>query len=177
MIGFESEVGRGSTFWFEVVLQDGAAPALPAPAAAQAVPADAGGGPAILVAEDNAINREVVAGFLRLRGWSCDAVADGQAALDAVSTRAYDLVLMDVQMPVLDGLEATRRIRALDGPAAAVPILALTANAMRGDERRCLDAGMDGYIAKPIRKEVFFAEIERVLVPSPESERARGKVA
>ncbi len=177
MIGFESEAGQGSTFWFEVVLQDGAAPALPQPANVTALPADAGEGPAILVAEDNAINREVVAGFLRLRGWSCDVVADGQAALDAVGTRAYDLVLMDVQMPVLDGLEATRRIRALDGPAASVPILALTANAMRGDERRCLDAGMDGYIAKPIRKEVFFAEIERVLVPAPDSERARGKVA
>ncbi|TAN56161.1 MAG: response regulator, partial [Magnetospirillum sp.] len=104
----------------------------------------------ILVAEDNPVNQQVALGLLRKFGHSVDVVADGAEAVEAVRLLPYDLVLMDVQMPEMDGLEATRAIRALPIPAAHIPIVAMTANAMRGDDQRCLDSGMNGYISKPI---------------------------
>jgi len=107
----------------------------------------------ILVADDNPVNQQVAAGMLRRGGHLVDIVGDGAAALNAVSRNAYDLVLMDVEMPKLDGFEATRRIRLLDGPNAAVPIIALTAHAMRGDEARCIDSGMSDYMPKPISRQ------------------------
>ncbi|MDO8605282.1 MAG: PAS domain S-box protein [Phaeospirillum sp.] len=104
----------------------------------------------ILVAEDNPVNQQVAMGLLRKFGHTVDVVGDGLEAVEAVRLLPYDLVLMDLQMPEMDGLEATRTIRALPGHLARIPIVAMTANAMRGDEQRCLDAGMNGYIAKPI---------------------------
>ncbi|BAE52539.1 hybrid sensor histidine kinase/response regulator [Paramagnetospirillum magneticum] len=104
----------------------------------------------ILVAEDNPVNQQVAVGLLRKLGHSVDVAADGAEAVEAVRSRPYDLVLMDVQMPEMDGLQATAAIRALTGGAERVPIVAMTANAMRGDDRMCLDAGMDRYISKPI---------------------------
>jgi signal transduction histidine kinase/CheY-like chemotaxis protein len=104
----------------------------------------------ILVAEDNPVNQQVALGLLRKIGHSVDVASDGAEAVEAVRSRPYDLVLMDVQMPEMDGLQATAAIRALNSSAARVPIVAMTANAMRGDEKMCLDAGMDGYISKPI---------------------------
>ena len=104
----------------------------------------------ILVAEDNPVNQQVAMGLLRKFGHSVDVVGDGAEAVEAVRLLPYDLVLMDVQMPEMDGLEATRAIRALPGPVARIPIVAMTANAMRGDDQRCLDAGMNGYISKPV---------------------------
>jgi PAS domain S-box-containing protein len=104
----------------------------------------------LLVVEDNAVNLEVIQQMLSRLGYSADIATTGQEALDAFETSNYELVLMDVQMPVMDGLEATRRLRA-DLPKERQPrIVALTANAMRGDESKCLDAGMDGYLAKPV---------------------------
>ncbi|MGX6647227.1 ATP-binding protein [Maricaulaceae bacterium MS644] len=164
-IGFDSTPGKGSTFWFEAPLQRAAAadPSSQAELPTDAVVGITGDGPRILVAEDNPINQEVILGFLKLRGWTCDLVADGVQALAAVQSDPYDVVLMDVQMPGMDGVEATRRIRALKTPACDVSIIALTANAMRGDEHRCIEAGMDGYVAKPIERERLFGEIARVL--------------
>ncbi|CUW41378.1 Putative signal transduction histidine kinase [Magnetospirillum sp. XM-1] len=104
----------------------------------------------ILVAEDNPVNQQVALGLLRKLGHTVDVVGDGAEALEAVRLLPYDLVLMDVQMPEMDGLEATRAIRALNGPTARLPIVAMTANAMRGDDQMCFDAGMNGYISKPI---------------------------
>ena len=104
----------------------------------------------ILVAEDNPVNQQVALGLLRKLGHSVDVASDGAEAVEAVRSRPYDLVLMDVQMPEMDGLEATSAIRALGTKAAGIPIIAMTANAMRGDEAMCLAAGMDGYISKPI---------------------------
>ena len=163
-IGFDSTEGEGSTFWFEAPLETAkaAAPSL-APARDSAAPAGAGDGPRILLAEDNPINQEVVRGFLKLRGWTCRCVPDGAQAIDALKSERFDMVLMDVQMPVMDGFEATRRLRAIEGPAASTPVVALTANAMRGDDQRCLDAGMDGYAAKPIQKDAFFGAIDAAL--------------
>ena len=167
-IGFESQEGEGSVFHFEVPLQRAAAmeSAARAPAEAAAEPASAPGpGPRILLAEDNPINQEVISGFLKLRGWRCRTAPDGAAAVDAVRREAFDLILMDVQMPGMDGYQATSEIRNLPEPACDTPILALTANAMRGDDKRCLAAGMDGYTAKPIDKAAFFAEMDRLLAP------------
>jgi PAS domain S-box-containing protein len=106
--------------------------------------------PPLLVVEDNVVNLEVIQQMLSRLGYSADIATTGQEALDAFETSDYELVFMDVQMPVMDGLEATRRLRA-ELPETRQPrIVALTANAMRGDEAKCLNAGMDGYLAKPV---------------------------
>ncbi|MGH6884951.1 MAG: response regulator, partial [Geminicoccales bacterium] len=104
----------------------------------------------ILLADDNPVNCRIAVLMLEKAGHQIDVVNDGAEAIEAVRGKAYDLVLMDVQMPGVDGLEATRRIRALATEQAAVPVIAITANAMQGDDRRCFEAGMDDYISKPI---------------------------
>jgi CheY-like chemotaxis protein len=106
----------------------------------------------ILVAEDNAVNQKLVARLLEKRGHSVEVVANGRKALGALNKRAYDLVLMDVQMPEMDGFEATREIRKREKETGLhTQIIALTAHAMKGDRERCLEAGMDAYLTKPIR--------------------------
>jgi signal transduction histidine kinase/CheY-like chemotaxis protein len=114
----------------------------------------------ILVAEDNTINQEVIHGLLR--GHRLTMVDDGAQAVEAVQTGRFDLVLMDVMMPILNGLEATAAIRALATPAATVPIIALTANSMSGDRELYLGAGMNDYISKPIEREKLFEVIQIV---------------
>jgi PAS domain S-box-containing protein len=120
----------------------------------------------ILVAEDNAINQKVVVRLLGKRGLEADLVVNGREAVDAVRRTPYDLVLMDCQMPELDGYEATRVIRDLErGSGRHLPIVALTANAMKGDADLCRAAGMDDYLAKPIRPETLDAILARWLRP------------
>lgn len=176
-IGYQPRPGGGSLFWFEAPLKRAALQAVQAaPAAAPAPPSafpSGSGGPRILVAEDNPINQEVVRGFLKLRGWSCDFANDGAEAVAACQHAAYDVVLMDVQMPGMDGYEATRRIRRHGGQIAGVPIIALTANAMREDERRCLEAGMDAYVAKPIEKDLLFGALDAALAAGGKSTAAQ----
>ncbi len=108
---------------------------------------------AILLAEDNAINQRLAVTLLEKEGHKVEVVSNGRLAIEAVERRDYDLVLMDVQMPEVDGLEATKRIRALSGARSQVPIIAMTANAMKGDEETCLAVGMNGYMAKPIDRQ------------------------
>ncbi len=108
------------------------------------------GGLKVLLSEDNMINQNVAMAILSKAGHRVDIANDGREALAAVAREDYDVVLMDMQMPVLDGLEATREIRALEGEKARTPIIAMTANAMPGDKERCLSAGMNDYVAKPI---------------------------
>jgi two-component system, sensor histidine kinase and response regulator len=119
----------------------------------------------ILVAEDNPVNRKLVVTLLQKRGHEVSAVEDGRAAVNAVasgSQAGFDVVVMDVQMPVMSGLEATRAIRAGQRPGASrLPIIALTAHAMQGDRERCLAAGMDGYLPKPIDVDDLIATVER----------------
>ena len=117
----------------------------------------------ILVAEDNPANQRIIDLFLRPIGAEVTLVENGQQALDALATGAFDLVLMDMQMPVLDGLEATRRLRAGGGPNADIPVLALTANVMEGHRQACEAAGMDGHIAKPIEAGRLFAVLAQML--------------
>ncbi|CAN7442481.1 response regulator [Phenylobacterium sp. LjRoot225] len=115
----------------------------------------------ILVAEDNAINQRVAQRLLERRGHRVEIVDDGAKAVEAVAGDGFDLVLMDVQMPVMDGFQATAAIRAAEMQTGAhIPIVAMTANAMRGDRERCLAAGMDGYVAKPLRANDFYAVVE-----------------
>ena len=129
-----------------------------------------GAGICVLIAEDNEINQIVVNEILAKYGFQCDVVSDGQAALEAVETRRYDLVLMDCQMPGIDGFEATREIRRRERASGLthqcgrhLPIIALTANAMSGDRERCLEAGMDAYASKPINPKEFLETIETTL--------------
>ena len=122
----------------------------------------------ILLAEDHLVNQEVAAQMLRLAGYDVQVVADGQAAIEAASSHAFDVVLMDCLMPVVDGFEATARLREIEraegvSGSARLPIVALTANAMKGDVEACLAAGMDDYVAKPFTQEQLVAAIERRL--------------
>ncbi len=118
----------------------------------------------ILVAEDNAINRLVAVRILELAGHEVVVVVNGQEALDALAQGTFDIVLMDVQMPILDGFEATAQIRAQETASGKhLPIVAMTAHAMKGDRERCLDAGMDGYVPKPIQENVLFAAIDAAI--------------
>jgi CheY-like chemotaxis protein len=109
----------------------------------------------LLLAEDNAVNQKLALRLLERMGYSADVVGNGLEALDAVEGTAYDVILMDVQMPELDGLETTRRIRHRWPGDTGPRIVAMTANAMEGDREACLAAGMDDYIAKPIRPEAL----------------------
>lgn len=111
----------------------------------------------VLVAEDNHINQMLAAAYLEQFGLTFDIVGDGQAALDAVQKAPYDAVLMDVMMPVMDGVDATKAIRALGGHYAHLPIIALTANAMKDQEEHYLKSGMTSYISKPLRADRLFA--------------------
>jgi CheY-like chemotaxis protein len=104
----------------------------------------------ILLADDNPVKCRIAVLMLEKAGHQIVVVNDGAEAIEAVRGKSYDLVLMDVQMPGMDGLEATRRIRALPLGQSMVPVIAITANAMHNDDRRCFDAGMNDYISKPI---------------------------
>jgi two-component system, sensor histidine kinase and response regulator len=115
----------------------------------------------ILVAEDNAVNRQLVTALLGKRGHTVVTVVNGREAIAALAEGAFDIVLMDVQMPEMDGLEATAAIRKLEAVTGAhVPIIALTAHAMKGDREICVAAGMDEYLSKPINPKQLFALIE-----------------
>ena len=154
-IGFESEEERGSTFWFTIQCQRGNAQAVREIFSAELesgefeLPA-ADRSLRILVAEDNEVNQMVIEAMLRETNHQFDMVSDGLEAIAAVMRSPYDLILMDVQMPQMDGVTATRKIRGLPGKVKNIPIVAVTANAMRGDRENYIDAGMSDYISKPI---------------------------
>ena len=119
----------------------------------------------ILLAEDNITNQQVALGILKKFGLRADAVADGSEAINALETLSYDLVLMDVQMPVMDGLEATRQIRSPQSSVRnhEVPIIAMTAHALQGDRERCLESGMNDYITKPVSPKALVKILEKWL--------------
>jgi len=149
-IDLQSTPGVGSTFWFTVPCKLGQPRVeerprfLPTPDELECSSLQ------VLVAEDNVINQRVITAVLAGLGHYCTIVSNGAEALDAVKARRFDVVLMDIQMPKMDGMSATNAIRALGAPWANVSIVALTANAMAGDRERYLDAGFDEYVAKPV---------------------------
>ncbi len=173
-IGVASVVGHGAEFWFTACFATAlqSTPIAPPPPEFPPAPPPPirGHWPflRVLLAEDNLINQKVAAGFLRNMGLPVDVVVDGRKAVDAIATTAYDLVLMDMQMPGMDGLDATRLIRAAHTGAnhPRLPIIAMTANAMQKDREKCLEAGMDDYLVKPVTPESLAHMLERWL-PAP----------
>ena len=164
-IGVNSREGQGSTFWFTVVFELASAqqlagkrengrPSAPVPVALRRTAR-------ILVAEDNAVNRDVALAQLQKLGMSADAVHNGAQAVAAIERGGYDLVLMDCEMPVMDGYEATRSIRR--SARRNIPIVAVTADAMPADRERCLREGMNDYIAKPVDMEHLVAVLSKWL--------------
>jgi two-component system sensor histidine kinase/response regulator len=118
----------------------------------------------VLVADDNIVNRKVVHYMLEKKGHEVISVQDGKEALNAWESNIVDLILMDVQMPVMNGMEATQAIREKEkGGSSHTPIIALTAHAMKGDRERCLEAGMDDYLPKPINPDSLFATMQKVV--------------
>jgi CheY-like chemotaxis protein len=180
--GVSSEEGVGSTFWFTAHLPISERAARSQPA--QRVPVT---GKRILVvddnatncrilatqrmehnflillADDNAVNQKVAVRLIEKLGYRVDVVADGRAAVDSWRSGRYDLILMDCQMPELDGFEATAEIRRIENGASRIPIVALTAHAMKGVDADCKAAGMDGYLSKPIDRTLLATTLQRFL--------------
>jgi two-component system sensor histidine kinase/response regulator len=118
----------------------------------------------ILLTEDNAVNRTLAIRLLEKRGYTVSVAANGREAVAAMEKEHFDAILMDVQMPEMDGFEATAAIRAREESSGRhVPIVAMTAHALKGDQERCMEAGMDGYVSKPIRTNELYAALERVV--------------
>jgi CheY-like chemotaxis protein len=178
-VGVESTMGQGSTFWFTVRLGKGADAVLPAPTFAQDT-AEARlkaefSGTRVLLAEDEPINQEVSRGLLEDVGLVVDLAEDGAIALDMAQRAPYALILMDMQMPNMNGVDATKAIRTLPG-FAHTPILAMTANAFDEDRQVCLDAGMNDHISKPVDPDRLFETLVRWLEKtSPQSAGKQGE--
>jgi two-component system, sensor histidine kinase and response regulator len=171
-VGVDSRPGEGSTFWFTARLR--AAGALPGPLAepAQAAAAarhalrQAHAGCAVMVVEDDAVSREICAELLHLAGLEVTLAANGEEAVVLAGQQAFALILMDMQMPRLDGLGATGRLRAA-GPNRRTPVIALTANAFDEDRRRCLAAGMNAFLTKPVDASALYTTAARLLAAGP----------
>ncbi|MEM1206047.1 MAG: ATP-binding protein [Acidobacteriota bacterium] len=156
----ESEPGRGSIFRFDIVApktEPGGSSPDPLPSTAPA---------RILLVEDNPVNQLVIAGQLEALGHGVEMAENGAEALDRLRDEAFDLVLMDCQMPLLDGYEATRRLRAAEPPGTRLPVIAVTAHALPGEREKCLSAGMDDYLAKPMQLGLLAEVLSRWLPPA-----------
>jgi PAS domain S-box-containing protein len=161
-IGVRSRVGQGSTFWFSLPLRLDLAEerprTIPAPAL---IPRSAREGIRVLLAEDNVVNQKVAAGMLQRLGFGADVAANGREAVEKCSRREYDLIFMDCHMPEMDGYDAAGEVRRREGDARRTTIIALTADAREGTRERCMRAGMDDYIVKPVRLEDLRQALEK----------------
>ena len=171
-VGFTSQEGVGSTFWLEIAAE-------PTEEVARTLESlePVLDGLRVLVVEDNATNRLIATKLLEGLGAEVETAADGYLGVEAAERGDFHLILMDVQMPGIDGLEATRRIRALGGAPAQVPVVALTANVLAHQRRAYLDAGMDGVVGKPISPGVLLREIARLSAPVETDDEAEAAVA
>ncbi|MEW6515435.1 MAG: ATP-binding protein [candidate division FCPU426 bacterium] len=188
-IGLESEPGRGSTFWFTVEVRKPAAGEEPGPKTESqgenhARPDENRVKGSILVAEDNPTNQNVIRRMLGKLGYQPILAGNGREALELLEQRAFDLIFMDIQMPEMDGLTATRKIRfgTLPELRRAIPIVAMTAHALASDREKCLNAGMNDFITKPIRLDALAETLQKNLpanhpAPAPESEPKREPAA
>lgn len=171
-VGGHSAPGVGSTFWFTAWLdkhsiKEGAAPLPMSLDDAEASLHLQHAGKRVLLADDDEGNRQLAVDIFQLTNLKLDLACNGFEVVEMARTQAYDLILMDLSMPGIDGLEATRRIRALPGTAQRVPILALTGNAFQDDKEKCLGSGMNDFIAKPVRLEVLYAKLLQWLPHTP----------
>jgi hypothetical protein len=163
-IWVESEAGKGSTFHFTARFEMRSG-ALTAPVPDGPVRSDVSrSNPRhfrVLLAEDNAVNQKLAAVLLAKRGYTVAMAQNGKQVLDMLEAQQFDLILMDVQMPEMDGLETTAAIRQREeGSGRHIPIIAMTAHTMVGDRERCLTSGMDGYVSKPLRKDELYRAVE-----------------
>ncbi|MCX8018812.1 MAG: response regulator, partial [Rhodocyclaceae bacterium] len=162
-MGCESEPGLGSLFWFEVPLPEAA----PKTEASQAGPGRTEPLRAhVLLVEDNRVNQIVSSRMLERLGCRVTVASTGEEALTAVRQAEFDAILMDCQMPVMDGYEAARAIRQMGGRAASTPIIALTAHALESEQARCLESGMNAVITKPVTLETLRGALERAISPT-----------
>lgn len=173
-IGFSSKLGKGSTFWFELPMNIATKQQLDLYDQHHQLSSSIDRIPSkhILVAEDNPANQMIVRIYLEKAGHRVDVAANGHEAVQALRHQDYDLVLMDVGMPELDGIEATKQIRAMTGPKANIPIIAMTAHVMPGDRENLLDAGMNDYLPKPSTKSQILEMIAKLLGDAPSSENS-----
>jgi CheY-like chemotaxis protein len=161
-MGVRSRIGQGSTFWFSLPLrldlaEDQPVRAAPAPAARRVPMSDVH----VLLAEDNVVNQKVAAGMLQRLGYPTDVASNGREAIEKAALRRYDLVFMDCQMPEMDGYDASVELRRREGGVRRLAIIALTADAREGTRERCIKAGMDDYIVKPVRLDDLRQAIEK----------------
>ena len=174
-IGFESTHGAGSLFWLTLPVVVAMQP--PAKVKERTTDGRSIGKLRVLAAEDQTVNQQILRAFLTSDGHDVVLVEDGAQALAAVQQSEFDVVLMDIQMPNMDGFEATQAIRALGEPLNAIPIVALTANAMAGDEERCLANGMDGYVSKPFNADTLKRAMAAAIIQSLKAEPSVGETA
>jgi signal transduction histidine kinase/CheY-like chemotaxis protein/ligand-binding sensor domain-containing protein len=160
-VGFESSPGQGSTFWFSVKLSLGQESGPVKPCVPEnGLPSEQNAG-TILVVEDNRINQKVLSHQLINLGYAIEVAENGEEAVEKVKNRHYDLIFMDVQMPVMDGFQATQQIRKLGQDSSSIPIVAVTANAFQSEREKCFATGMDDYLTKPVDKDLLKEALRR----------------
>lgn len=160
-IGLISSTGNGSTFFFNLTLAQASSPASIKEPESQKTKLMKRTGVKVLLVEDNKVNQKVAIAILKKAGCLVDAADNGQDAIQQIRRDTYDVVLMDCQMPIMDGFEATAKIRTMDEPTCSIPIIALTAHAMKDDRQKCLDGGMDDYIPKPVNRQALIDLINK----------------
>lgn len=164
----ESEVSKGTTFYFEILFKTGSSPEIK-PVMEKSIPVPQKKS-SILLAEDDKVNQTVIYRMLKEDGYTVDIVENGKAAVEAFKNKNYDLILMDIQMPLMDGVEATRIIRNMEGDNKHTPVIAITAFALNGDREKFLSLGMDAYVSKP----VSMKELLEVIYKTIEGNKASG---